>query len=399
MQHQYKPLSFLCLMFLTIGAMFCMNDILLPSMVEHFKLNYFQATMIQFSFYITYVIWPLPIAWMIHKYGYKISLVVALLFCALGCALILPAKILNSYGIVLFAIFTLSTGITIVNVAANPFVVLLGDPEGGHVRMNFVQTFSRIGYATTPVVATALIYSGTGELRFQLPYAILAILIVLVGTLIYFSRMPEMKADENDIFSVRGIFREARQYPHLFFGVIAMFFYVGAEAGTAGFFIPYLQNLGFTPQEASNYLTLYYVLAAIMGLTAVVILRYVKAHKLVGYYGIAMILLYCVIIFTNTGYNEFLLAGLGLFLGIMFPTVFSLGIEDIGAFSGRASALLNFAIVGGAFFPPIQGVITDRFGVAYSFLVPCFCFLMVTLYAFFFTRTPLIKRLPEKYKQ
>ncbi len=399
MKHQYKPLSLLCLMFLTIGAMFCMNDILLPSMVEHFKLSYFQATMIQFSFYITYIIWPLPIALMIHKYGYKISLVVALFFCALGCALIVPAKLFNSYGIVLFAIFTLSTGITIVNVAANPFVVLLGDPEGGHVRMNFVQMFSRIGYATTPVVATALIYSSSGELRFQLPYAILAVLIVLIGTLIYFSRMPEMKADENDVFSVRGIFREARQYPHLFFGVIAMFFYVGAEAGTAGFFIPYLQNLGFTPQQASNYLTLYYVMAAIMGLAAVVILRYVKAHKLVGFYGIAMMLVFGLVIFADTGYNEYLLASLGLFLGIMFPTLFSLGIEDVGAFSGRASALLNFAIVGGAFFPPIQGAITDKFGVAFSFLVPCFCFLMVTLYAFFFTRTPLLKRLPEKYKQ
>jgi len=398
MKHQYKPLSFLCLMFLTIGAMFCMNDILLPSMVEHFKLSYFEATMIQFSFYITYIIWPLPIALMIHKYGYKISLVVALFFCALGCALIVPAKIFNSYGIVLFAIFTLSTGITVVNVAANPFVVLLGDPEGGHVRMNFVQMFSRIGYATTPVIATALIYSSTGELRFQFPYALLAILIVVIGTLIYFSRMPEMKADENDIFSVSGIFRETRQYPHLFFGVIAMFFYVGAEAGTAGFFIPYLQSIGFTPQEASNYLTLYYVLAATMGLAAVVILRYIKAHRLVGIYGIAMLMIFGVIIFMNTGYNEYFLASLGLFLGIMFPTLFSLGIEEVGAFSGRASALLNFAIVGGAFFPPVQGVITDRFGVAYSFLVPCFCFLMVILYAFFFTKIPVEKRMLGKMK-
>lgn len=396
MKHQYKPLSYLCLMFLTIGAMFCMNDILLPSMVEYFDLSYFQATMIQFSFYITYIIWPIPIALMIHKYGYKISLVVALFFCALGCGLIVPAKLLHSYGIVLFAIFTLSTGITVVNVAANPFVVLLGDPEGGHVRMNFVQMFSRIGYAVTPVVATALIYSNTGELRFQLPYAIIAILIVIVGTLIYFSKMPEMKAEESEVFSVKGIFKESRKYPHLFFGVIAMFFYLGAESGTAGFFIPYLQNLGFTPQEASNYLTLYYVLAAIMGLSAVLVLRYIKAHQLVGLYGIAMIFIYCVLIFMDTGYNEYFLASLGFFLGIMFPTLFSLGIEDIGAFSGKASALLNFAIVGGAFFSPIQGAITDQFGVAYSFFVPCFCFLMVTIYAFFFTKTPIEKRMARK---
>lgn len=392
MRHQYKPLSYLCLMFLTIGAMFCMNDVLLPSMVEYFELSYFRATMIQFSFYITYIIWPIPIALMIHKYGYKISLVVALALCASGCALIYPAKMLDSYAIVLFAIFTLSTGITVVNVAANPFVVLLGDPEGGHVRMNFVQMFSRIGYAVTPVVATALIYTGTGELRFQLPYAVLAILIVIIAVLIYFSKMPEMKAGEDELFSVRGIFREARKYPHLLFGVVAMFFYLGGESGTAGFFIPYLQNLGFSPREASNFLTLYYVLAAIMGLSSVLVLRYIKAHNLVGIYGIAMMAIYCVIIFADTGCNEYFLASLGFFLGIMFPTLFSLGIENLGTFSGKASALLNFAIVGGAFFTPIQGAITDRFGVSYSYSVPCFCFLMITIYAFFFTKMPIEKR-------
>jgi FHS family L-fucose permease-like MFS transporter len=176
-----------------------------------------------------------------------------------------------------------------------------------------------------------------------------------------------------------------------------MFFYLGGESGTAGFFIPYLQNLGFTPQEASNYLTLYYVLAAIMGLSAVLILRYIKAHKLVGFYGIAMMIIYCLIIFFDTGYNEYLLASLGLFLGIMFPTVFSLGIEGIGGnFSGKASALINFAIVGGAFFTPIQGAITDKLGVSYSYLVPCFCFLMITIFAFFFTKTPIENRMMKK---
>ena len=398
MKHQYKPLSLLCLMFLTVGSMFVMNDILLPTMVKHFQLSYFQATMIQFSFYITYIIWPIPIAWMIHKYGYKISLVVALFFSALGCAMVVPAKLLDSYGIVLFAIFTLSTGITIINVAANPFVVLLGDPEGAHIRMNFVQMFSRIGYAVTPIVATSLIYSPTGELRFQTPYALLAVIIFMIGTLIYFSKMPPMKADKEDTFTIGKIFKGARTFPHLFFGIFAMFFYVGAEACTAGFFIPYLQNMGFSPGDASKYLTLYYVFAAGMGLAAVFILRYIKAHLLVGIYGLAMIVIYFILIFFETGFNEYLLAGLGLFLGIMFPTVFSLGIEDVGTFSGRASALLNFAIVGGAFFPPIQGAVTDNFGVEISFLVPCFCFIMITIYALFFTKQPLMKRVPEKYK-
>jgi MFS transporter, FHS family, L-fucose permease len=393
MKHQYKPLILLCFMFLTVGSMFCMNDILLPALITHFKLNYTQATMIQFSFYSTYVIFPIPVAWMIHKYGYRVSLIVALVTCSVGCMLFMPAKYLESYHIVLLAIFIISTGITVINVASNPFITLLGDPEGAHIRMNFVQVFSRIGYAATPLIATALIYNYAGEIRFHFPYLLLAIIIMIIAVLIFLSRMPAMKADTEDKFSVSGIFKASIKYPHLVFGIIAMFLYVGAESCTAGFFIPYLKSvLGFTETEAAKYLTLYYIFAAVMGLAAVIILRYVRAFKLVGYFGLAMIICYLLCIFTNTGFNEFILVALGLFLSIMFPTIFSLAIEDIGAFAGRGSALLNFAIVGGSIFPPIQGVIADNFGVNYSYLVPCFCFLIITLYAFFFTKQPLMKR-------
>jgi len=373
--------------------MFCMNDILLPSLIQYFSLNYTQATMIQFSFYITYIIFPLPIAWMIHHYGYRVSLLVALITCSLGCALFIPARFLDSYLFVLIAIFTVSTGITVINVAANPFITLLGDPEGAHIRMNFVQVFSRIGYAATPLVATALIYNNIGKIRFHFPYMLLAVAILIIAVFIYFSKMPSLKAAKEDKFSVPGLFRESIRYRHLFFGVIAMFFYVGAEACTAGFFIPYLTEvIGLSKTEAAKYLTLYYIFAAAMGLTAVFVLRFVRAHKLVGFYGISMILCYLVVIFLKTGYNEYVLASLGLFLSIMFPTLFSLAIEDIGAFAGKGSALLNFAIVGGAVFPPIQGMIADKFGVHVSYIVPCFCIVIITIYSFFFTKIPLMKR-------
>jgi MFS transporter, FHS family, L-fucose permease len=393
MKHQYKPLLLLCLVFLTVGSMFCLNDILLPSLIKYFSLNYTQATMIQFSFYLTYIIFPLPIAWMIHRYGYKVSLLAALITCSAGCALFLPAKFFESYLFVLLAIFTLSAGITIINVAANPFITLLGDPEGAHIRMNFVQVFSRFGYAATPLVASALIYTSSGEVRFHLPYILLAIIILTIAVFIYFSKMPSLKAAKEDKFSVTGLFRESIRYRHLFFGVIAMFFYVGAESCTAGFFIPYLKDIiGISETEAAKFLTLYYIFATAMGLIAVLILRFVKAYKLVGFFGTVMIICYLLIIFVKTGYNEYILASLGLFLSIMFPTIFSLAIEDIGAFAGKGSALLNLAIVGGSVFPPIQGLIADKSGVNTSYLVPCFCFVIITLYALFFTKIPLMKR-------
>lgn len=381
-------------MFLTVGAMFTMNDVLLPTVMEYFKLTYTQATLIQVSFYITYIIFPIPIAWMIHRYGYRVSLLVALVTSALGCFLFLPAQFFDSYAIILVAIFILSTGITILNVAANPFTTLLGDPEGAHIRINFVQSFSRIGYAATPVIAAVLIYSSTGEIRFYFPYMLIGIAILVIAIFIYFSRMPAMQAAKDDIFSVSGIIKKSREYPHLLFGIIAMFFYVGAEASTAGFFIPYLTSeLGFSLTDAVGYLTLYYIFAAIMGLlVAVWVLRYISAHRLVGIFGTAMIMAYLICIFMDTGYNEYILASLGLGLSIMFPTLFSLAIEDTGDFAGSGSALLNFAIVGGAVFTPIQGLLADHFGVATSYVIPCFCFVVITIYALFFTKKPLMDR-------
>ena len=222
---------------------------------------------------------------------------------------------------------------------------------------------------------------------------LLASVLLMVALLMFVSRLPAMKPENDEQFSLKGIMKEGYSHRHLFFGVFAMFFYMGAEASTCGFFIPYLKSvLGFTDQKAASYLTLYYILTAVMGLLAVVILKYVKAHRLVGIFGLGMIVLYLLSILFNTGYNEFILAGLGLFLSIMFPTIFSLAIEEIGDFTGKGSALLNFAIIGGSVFPPIQGMIADQHGVQVSYVIPLFCFVMVTIYAFYFTREPLQRR-------
>ncbi len=376
-------------MFLTVGAMFTMNDILLPVVMVDFDLTYTQATLIQVSFYITYIFFPIPIAILIHKYGYKVSLLVALWTCALGCILFYPAQQLNSYPIVLLGVFVLSTGITIINVAANPLTSLLGDPEGSHIRINFVQSFSRIGYAITPVFATAFIFSSNEEsIRFYIPYVVLAVIIVAVAISIHLSKMPSLKSSKETTFSIKEVIKEAKHHPHLIFGIVAMFFYVGAEASTAGFFIPYLTTeLGFTVAEASRYLTLYYVFAAIMGIIAAIwLLRYFRANIIVGVFGIGMLVIYAICILADTGFNEYLLASLGLGLSVMFPTIFSLAIEDLGDFSANGSALLNFAIVGGAVFTPIQGAIADSSGVPISYIVPFICFVVISIYAFFFTK-------------
>ena len=215
----------------------------------------------------------------------------------------------------------------------------------------------------------------------------------MIALLFGFSNLPAMKPESDDAFTLKGILAEGYSHKHLFFGLFAMFFYMGAESTTCGFFIPYLKSvLNFTDQSAAGYLTLYYIFTAVMGIFGVVLLKYVDAHKLLGFFGIGMVILFAVIITLNSGYNEYLLAALGLFLSIMFPTIFSLAIEEIGSFTGKGSALLNFAIVGGSVFPPIQGMIADQHGVQVSYVIPMLCVIMVTVYAFFFTRIPILKR-------
>jgi FHS family L-fucose permease-like MFS transporter len=174
---------------------------------------------------------------------------------------------------------------------------------------------------------------------------------------------------------------------------------MGAEACTAGFFIPYLKTvLHFNDAKSANYLTLYYIFTAVMGIAAVFILKHAKAHKLVGAFAIGMAAFFIVCAFFNTGFNEFILAGSGLFLSIMFPTIFSLAIEDIGSFTGKGSALLNFAIIGGSVFPPIQGMIADTKGVQISYIIPLICLIMIALYSFFFTREAMADHTAKNLK-
>lgn len=175
MKHQWKPLLLVAYVFLFTGAIICMNDVLLPSLKDFFKLSYLQASFIQQSFYLVYLIFPIPLAYYISRYGYKIGLITALLICSFGSALFIPAFYASSYVLALFAIFIISTGVTLINVAANPLAALLGHPSGAHIRVNFVQLFSRIGYSLTPVVATRLIYATENTTSFHIPYLVLGV--------------------------------------------------------------------------------------------------------------------------------------------------------------------------------------------------------------------------------
>ncbi len=389
MNHQWKPLLLVACIFLFTGALICMNDILLPSLKDLFHLSYVQATFIQQSFFLVYLIFPIPIAYFISKYGYKTSVVTALSVCGLGCLLFLPAYLLSFFPMALIAIFIVSIGVAMINVAANPLAALLGDSSGSHVRINIVQLFSRIGYSFTPVIGTWLIYGSDNKISFHLPYLVLGIGTFLFAALLLFSALPALKPESLKDFSFFSIVKQSRKYPQLFWGAITMFFYMGAEAGTAGFFINYLRDnsvAGFSAEKAAQFLTYYYIASTIFCVAGIYLLQFVSPGKLLAVFGVCMMALYLLAAFTNSTLNPYLLVGLGAFISIMFPCIFSLGIEGAGNFTEKGSALINIAIVGGAVFPPLQGVIADAKGVQLSYLIPCFCVLLIVLYGIFCIR-------------
>jgi MFS transporter, FHS family, L-fucose permease len=389
MKHQKKPLLLVASVFLFVGAIVCMNDILLPSLKTLFHLSYTESTRVQQSFYIVYLFTPIPIAFFIAKWGYKISLLVALIICSLGCILFIPAYWVSSFLLAMASLFTVAIGIALINVAANPLAAMLGDPEGSHARVNFVQVFSRIGYSVTPIIGTKLIYASDNQILFYRPYMFIGIGTFLMAVLIYFSSMPSLKPPVEKGFSFRAIVREAGKYPQLFFGAIAMFFYVGADACTAGFFINYLKDpsiAGFSTNKAGDFLSYYYIVTTIAGFLSIYLFRYFSAGKLVAVFSSGMILILSLCIFSHTSFNAYYMVALGAFISMLFPTVFSLGIERLGDFTEKGSALMNIAIVGGAVFPPIQGMVADAAGVQLSYLVPCACFGIILIYGLYCVR-------------
>ena len=386
MKHQKKPLLLVASVFLFVGAIVCMNDILLPSLKTLFHLSYAESTRVQQSFYIVYLFTPIPIAFFIATWGYKISLLTALIICSLGCSLFIPAYLLSSFFLAMVSLFTVAIGIALINVAANPLAAMLGDPAGSHARVNFVQVFSRIGYAFTPIIGTKLIYAPDHHILFYRPYMYIGIGMLLMTMLIYFSSMPSLKPAIEEGFNFRAIMRGARKYPQLYFGAIAMFFYVGADACTAGFFINYLKDpsiAGFSEEKAGNYLSYYYIVTTIFGFSGIYLFRYFSAGKLVAAFGTGMVLMLLLCAFNHSSLNPYYMVTLGAFISILFPTVFSLGIERLGDFTEKGSALMNIAIVGGAVFPPVQGMVADAAGVQLSYLVPCVCFAFIVAYGFF----------------
>jgi FHS family L-fucose permease-like MFS transporter len=401
-------LAILATVFFMWGFITVLNDVLIPHLRSVFDLNYAQATLVQFVFFGTYFLISLPAAKLLERLGYQRTISVGLATTGVGALIFIPAATLPSYGVFLAGLFVLASGITTLQVAANPYVALLGPPATASSRLNLVQAFNSLGTTVAPVFGGLLILSqttsGTAEmgaealtlaertadaLAVRVPYVGIAVVLFLLSLVIFFWRLPAISTRAEKSRDAGSIWSQAR----LLLGLGAIFFYVGAEIAVGSFLINYISSADVVPMShaaAAFYVTLFWGGAMTGRFLGSAIMRKVAPAIVLASVSVGAAALLAVTMGTSGWIALWAIVFVGLMNSIMFPTIFTLAIEGLGTLTARGSALLIMAIVGGALIPLLQGIIADAHGLSISFLVPMLCYVYVLGFAAHCMRRPVV---------
>src|ERR1700730_4651624 len=390
-------------LFFMWGFLTSLNDILVPHLKSIFELSYARVMLIQFAFFSAYFLFSVPWSKVVNRIGYQSSMVVGLLTMAVGAFLFLPAASAASYPLFLSALVILAAGITGLQVAANPYVVVLGKPETASSRLDLTQAFNSLGTTIAPKLGGLLILAAAPlaieEMRalspaalhlyrvqeaasVKMPYTVIGIALLLLAVLIATSKLPTMPHAEYRP-GVKGG-DSVWEHPNLVFGALAIFAYVGAEVSIGSFLVNYFgqaEIAGLSAKAAAGYVSFYWGGAMIGRFLGAGLLRKFRAGHLLGAFAICTSSLVSLSMLTYGHFAMWSILAVGFFNSIMFPTIFSLGVAELGPLTGNGSGILNMAIVGGAILPLIQGAIADHIGIQHAFFVPVICYLYILFYA------------------
>ena len=392
------------IIFFMWGFLTCLNDILIPHLKSVFELNYTQAMLVQFTFFGAYFLMSLPAGRLVARLGYKQGIVAGLVIAGIGALGFWPAAELRVYGAFLAALFVLATGITVLQVAANPYVALLGPERTSSSRLTLAQALNSLGTAIAPIFGGMLILGNTVKSADELtalpladqlayraqeaqsvqgPYLGLAVALFLLALFVFLFRLPSLSENSEQADSARHSYGDALRHKHLLFGVLGIFFYVGAEVSIGSFLVNYLSlpNIGgFSEQQATHYVSLYWTMAMIGRFAGSALLVRFSPRKLLALFALINVGLLALTMASEGALALYSVVAIGLFNSIMFPTIFALGIERLGPLTNKASSLLIMAIVGGAVVPFLQGMLADRIGVHHSFILPLLCYGYIIFY-------------------
>ncbi len=365
------------------GFVTVLNDILVPHLKALFKLNYTETMLIQFTFFSAYFLMSIPSSRILARIGYRRSLVAGLAVMGLGALLFYPASIVPSYGFFLGALWVLASGITLLQVAANPYVSRLGPPEGASSRLNLAQAFNSLGTTIAPALGGLIILSGAGASSVQLPYLGIAALLFALAFAISRFHLPALP----DIEERHGISAgdSIWKHRHLVLGAVAIFVYVGAEVSIGSFLVNYFSQPfigGLAAKVAAGYVSFYWGGAMAGRFIGSAVMRTLTPAKVLGGAAACAFVLVSASVASTGLVAMWSIIAVGLFNSVMFPTIFTLGIAELGPLTGKASGLLIMAIVGGALVPLLQGVLADSIGIHTAFLLPAVCYLYIVFYGF-----------------
>jgi FHS family L-fucose permease-like MFS transporter len=385
-------------LFFLWGFALNLNPILIPHLKKACQLSDFESALIDSASFFAYFIVAIPAGRFMERYGYKGGILLGLLLFAIGAFLFFPAAETRNFAFFLGALFVIASGCTFLETAANPYITVLGDPAGATQRLNFAQSFNGLAATLAPLIGGQLILSGktlsqeeefnmttnqlTEYLNYEaaavkLPFIVIGLVVLLVAFFFWKTKLPEI-AEETSAQSAGSIWKEK----NLILGVIAQFFYVGAQVCVSSFFIRYSNYAaGIGEKTASVYLAV-----ALFGFMAgrfigTYFLNFISASRLLAIYSAINVALLLAVVLLKGMFSIYALIGVEFFMSIMFPTIFALSIRDLGAKTKQGSSLVIMAIVGGAVFPVIMGRVSDVTNIQFSYVVPALCFFVILYFA------------------
>lgn len=381
------PLIMITSLFFMWGFAYGLLDVLNKHFQEALNITKTRSTLLQAAYFGAYFLVALPAGMFMSKYGYKKGIILGLMLYAIGAFLFYPAAEQSSFNSFLLALFILASGLACLETAANPYVTVLGPPETGATRLNLSQCFNGVGSFLGPIIASYLFFgennnSGSGNLdSVKMIYLIIGVFVLIVAGIFVKTQLPEIK--ESEIVSSETLNRKPLfSHSNFTFGVVAQFFYVAAQVGVATLFINYCteSGVGIDNATAAKLLSGGLILFTIGRFVGTALMRVIQPNKLLALYAFINILLCAVVIWNNAWLSVYALMAVFFFMSIMFPTIFALGIKDLGSHTKKASSFIIMSIVGGALVPYVMGMVADTYSTPVSYIVPLVCFIVVLLF-------------------
>ena len=395
------PLIMVTTLFFLWGFIHNLDPILIPHLKKAFTLTDLQTAFIDSSVYAAYFAMALPAGYFMRKFGYKSGIILGLVLFAIGSFLFLPAADTRQYIYFLGALFIIACGLTFLETAANPYVTILGPPETAVQRLNFSQSFNGLAATLAPLVGGWFIMTDSSDgdakmatmsaiekqayLTAQVdsvkgPYMIIGIVIVVIAVIVVFTKLPDIKENKAEIEG--SSISHALKHSHLTWGIIAQFFYVGAQVCVISFFIRYITGSTAIVESDAKWYSGVAGFAFLVGRFAgTFLMRFVAPNRLLMLYALACTLLSGVAALAGGMVGVYALIGVCFFMSIMFPTIFSMGIAGLGKDTKLGSSLIVMSIVGGALLPLALGYVSDVTGaIQYGYIVPMLCFLVILFY-------------------